>query len=198
AGRSARFGFAYTILFGVALATALMTAFYTFRAYYRTFWGPVSMPHGAHPHEPWVMTLPLIVFGIGAVVAGIIAEPFTHWFSNFLTRSPVIVQASGGHTVEHHLNWALMLGSTAVALAGVGLAWYLYQSRPGSAEDVAAAAPRLYYLSLNRLYVDEIYNILFVQPLTLLAGIFRLIAAGVVYLGGAGAPAAAHPAPADP
>jgi NADH:ubiquinone oxidoreductase subunit 5 (subunit L)/multisubunit Na+/H+ antiporter MnhA subunit len=66
-----------------------------------------------------------------------------------------------------------------VALVGVGLAWYLYQSRPGSAEEVAAAAPRLYYLSLNRLYVDEIYNILFVQPLTLLAGICRLLEAVV-------------------
>jgi NADH-quinone oxidoreductase subunit L len=179
AGRSPRFGFAYTVLFGVTLATAMMTAFYAFRAYYRIFWGPVNMPHGAHPHEPWVMTLPLVVLGIGAVAAGMIAEPFTHWFNNFLTQSPVLVQASGGEVVQHHLNWPLMLGSTAVALAGVGLAWYLYQSRPGSAEEVAAAAPWLYYLSLNRLYVDEIYNILFVQPLTLLAGICRLLEAVV-------------------
>src|SRR5262245_42658792 len=179
AGRAPRFGTVYVILFGVALATALLTAFYTFRAYYRTFWGPLKMPHGAHPHEPWVMSLPLIVLAVGAVLAGIIAEPFTHWFSRFLTQSPIIVQASLGQTAKHHLNWPLMIGSTVVALAGVGLAWYLYLARPGAAERVAAAAPRMYYLSRNRLYVDEIYNILFVQPLVLLAGICRLMEAVV-------------------
>src|SRR5262249_8144303 len=37
AGRDPRFGGVYMVLFGIGLATALMTAFYTFRAYYRTF-----------------------------------------------------------------------------------------------------------------------------------------------------------------
>ena len=86
AGHADRFGWVYTILFGVALATALLTAFYTFRAYYRTFEGELRMPDGAHPHEPLVMTVPLIVLALGAVAVGIVAEPFTHWFSGFLTE----------------------------------------------------------------------------------------------------------------
>ncbi len=56
AGHSARYGTVYLVLFGVALLTALLTAFYTFRAYFRTFWGELRMPAGAHPHEPWVMS----------------------------------------------------------------------------------------------------------------------------------------------
>ncbi|HKB06463.1 MAG TPA: NADH-quinone oxidoreductase subunit L [Gemmataceae bacterium] len=180
AGHAARFGSAYLVLFGIALATALMTAFYTFRAYYRTFWGELRMPEGAHPHEPWVMTLPLIVLGVGAVFAGILAEPFTHWFSNFLTTSPHLVRVSSGQTMDHHLNWPLMLASSAAALIGVGIAHYLYKSRPGAAEKIAEAAPTPYYLSLNKLYVDEIYTLLFVQPLELLAGMCRLVEA-VVY-----------------
>jgi NADH-quinone oxidoreductase subunit L len=157
-----------------------MTAFYTFRAYYRTFWGELRMPAGAHPHEPWVMTLPLIVLGIGAVFVGIVAEPFTHWFSHFLTRSPHLAAASGGRPVEHHLNWPLILASSAAAIIGVGLAHYLYKVRPGAVDQVAEAARTPYYLSLNKLYVDEIYTLLFVQPLALLAGICRLVEA-VVY-----------------
>src|SRR5262249_4286048 len=44
---------AYTVLFYAALLTAGLTAFYTFRAYFLTFWGPVVVPpealaHGAH------------------------------------------------------------------------------------------------------------------------------------------------------
>jgi NADH-quinone oxidoreductase subunit L len=180
AGHAARFGAWYMTLFGVALVTALLTAFYTFRAYYRTFWGELRMPAGAHPHEPWVMTLPLIVLGVGALAVGIVAEPFTHWFSNFLAASPHLARASGGHPVEHHLNWPLILASSAAAIFGLGLAHYLYKARPGAAEEVVEAARTPYYLSLNKLYVDEIYTLVFVQPLALLAGICRLIEA-VVY-----------------
>jgi NADH-quinone oxidoreductase subunit L len=178
AGHSARFGAVYMVLFGVALLTALLTAFYTFRAYFRTFEGELRMPDGAHPHEPWVMSLPLVVLGIGAVVVGIVAEPFTHWFSQFLAKAPIL--AGTGPTPEHHPNWALMLGSAAVALAGIGLAYYLYIARPAAAEKVAAATGTGYYLSLNKLYVDEIYTLLVVQPLNLLAGICGLLEA-VVY-----------------
>ena len=49
-------------------------------------------------------------------------------------------------------------------------AYYVYRVRPATAEKAAAAAAGVYHLSLNKLYVDEMYNLLFVQPLTLLAG----------------------------
>jgi proton-translocating NADH-quinone oxidoreductase chain L len=174
AGGATRYGTVYMILFAMALATALMTAFYTFRAYFRTFHGELRMPEGADPHEPPVMIVPLIVLGIGAVVVGLVAEPLTHWFSGFLTKSPVIAIASGGATPKHDLNWPLILASTVAALIGAGLAWYVYVRKPGTAEKVAATVPVLYDLSRNKLYVDEIYNLLLVQPATLVAGICRL------------------------
>jgi proton-translocating NADH-quinone oxidoreductase chain L len=178
AGTSERFGSIYMILFGVAIATAFMTAFYTFRAYFRTFWGELRMPEGAHPHEPAVMGLPLIVLAIGAIAAGLVnAEPFTHWFGDFLTRAPFLAATSG--VVEHRANWALMFGSAAIAVAGAGLARYFYVQQPAAADRVAEAAPVPYYLSRNKLYVDEIYNLLFVQPMNLLAGICALIEAVV-------------------
>lgn len=178
AGHSERFGSIYLILFGVGFATALLTAFYTFRAYFKTFWGELRMPEGAHPHETWVMMLPLIVLAIGAVGVGLVAEPFTHWFSSFLTRAPFLAATQGN--VAHELNWPLVFGSTVVALAGFGGAYYLYKLKPSAAEKAADAAGSAYYLSLNKLYVDEIFTILFVQPLNLLAGICGLLEA-VVY-----------------
>src|SRR5262249_21009257 len=54
----------YYVLFAVALATAGLTAFYTFRAYFLTFHGPTVIPPeaGEHAHEsPPVTTVPLIV-----------------------------------------------------------------------------------------------------------------------------------------
>lgn len=37
----------FTVIFGVAVLTALLTAFYTFRAYFMTFWGPEKFPEEA-------------------------------------------------------------------------------------------------------------------------------------------------------
>jgi NADH:ubiquinone oxidoreductase subunit 5 (subunit L)/multisubunit Na+/H+ antiporter MnhA subunit len=72
-----------------------------------------------------------------------------------------------------------MLGSGAVALAGIALAYYFYVAKPAMAEKAARAAGPTYFLSLNKLYVDEIYTLLFVQPLNLLAGICGLLEAVV-------------------
>jgi proton-translocating NADH-quinone oxidoreductase chain L len=175
AGHSARFGSIYMVLFGVALVTALMTAFYTFRAYYRTFEGELRMPAGAHPHEPWVMSVPLIVLAIGAAAVGFVAGPSTHWFADFLGDTPELARISVGKARSHELNWPLMGASAAAALLGVGLAWYFYVKKPAAVEALASSARTPYFLSLNKLYVDEIYNILFVQPLSLLAGICGLL-----------------------
>jgi NADH-quinone oxidoreductase subunit L len=45
------FGQVYFVLFLVALFTAALTAFYTFRAYFRTFWGELKVPEEAYHHH---------------------------------------------------------------------------------------------------------------------------------------------------
>src|SRR6266478_6163011 len=40
----------YLVLFSLAMFTAFLTAFYTFRAYFRTFWGEVKIPTEAGSH----------------------------------------------------------------------------------------------------------------------------------------------------
>jgi NADH-quinone oxidoreductase subunit L len=40
----------YMVLFALAMFTAFLTAFYTFRAYFRTFWGEVKIPEEAVSH----------------------------------------------------------------------------------------------------------------------------------------------------
>ncbi|HEX2973989.1 MAG TPA: NADH-quinone oxidoreductase subunit L [Tepidisphaeraceae bacterium] len=85
----------------VLLVTALLTAYYTFRLYFRVFEGPevipprVSQAHGhhdahgsnGHSHEPLSMTLPLTILALGAVFAGLINVP-THALGDFLGKSP--------------------------------------------------------------------------------------------------------------
>jgi NADH-quinone oxidoreductase subunit L len=177
----------YWFVFVVALITAALTAFYTFRAYFLTFNGPLETPPeaGHHAHESgWVMLVPLIVLAVGAVGVGIVVEPFNHAFTDFLNRTPSIVLANqqvapaaagavagaSAHATAHapqpHFNWMLAMITSVLALAGVALAWALY--RDGK-DRVPAGLAGLWRLSRNKLYVDELYYAAIVKPAELLA-----------------------------
>ncbi len=168
----------YLVLFVAALVTAGLTAFYTFRAYFLTFWGELKVPHeaGEHVHEaPPSMAVPLMILAVGAVTAGFVnAEPLTHALGHFLERTPTLphaepVELAGGTKA------LVMTLSTLVALGGIGLAWWLYVARKGVVERLATAAPRLYQLSLNKFYLDELYHFFIVQPLVGLAAFCRIV-----------------------
>src|SRR5262249_20768 len=60
---------------------------------------------------------------------------------------------------------ALMIASTGLALAGIGLAAYFWLRNRPAATRVARSAAPVYTLLLNKYYVDEIYNALIVQPI---------------------------------
>ncbi|MCS6866524.1 MAG: NADH-quinone oxidoreductase subunit L [Gemmataceae bacterium] len=166
----------YFVLFLNACLTAGLTAFYTFRAYFLTFWGPEKIPAeaGDHAHEsPRSMTIPLMVLAVGAVFVGGVVQPFTHWFSDFLGTSPSLTetQAPIARAVEHHLNWTLISISASLAIAGIVLAYVLYrdgQEKPLGGIDTLLA------LSRNKLYVDEVYYALIVRPAEVLAFLVRV------------------------
>jgi proton-translocating NADH-quinone oxidoreductase chain L len=154
----------YFLLLAVGLFTAGLTAFYTFRAYFMTFWGEERIPPeaGHHAHEsPPVMTVPLIILAVGAVAAGIIVEPLTHGLSGFLGDHTQGLQTQAAES----LNYPLMLISTLFALAGIGVAWWMYIKQPGLAGRLASSARRLYHLSLSKFHVDDIYEALILAPL---------------------------------
>jgi NADH-quinone oxidoreductase subunit L len=57
-----------------------------------------------------------------------------------------------------------MVIATAIALAGWGVAHYFYSVQPRMADAAAARAPGLYATLLNKYYVDELYDAVFVEP----------------------------------
>jgi proton-translocating NADH-quinone oxidoreductase chain L len=177
---SGPYGGVYILLFIVGLITAGLTAFYTFRAYFLTFWGELRIPPeaGDHAHEsPPVMLVPLRVLAVGAVALGIIIEPFTHWLSGFLETRWAPNAFAPQHLpelVEHGHNWLMMAGSTLVGLVGIAVAWWLYVREPGFAGRLVRHAQGLYQMSLNKLYVDELYDAFFVRPLSGFASFCRV------------------------
>jgi NADH-quinone oxidoreductase subunit L len=181
------YGLFYFALFGVGLFTAGVTAFYTFRAYLRTFWGEEKIPeeafhhHGhhdatAHEHRKpkfeskFALKMPLIVLAAGAIfVGGLLAIP--NWINEFLANSPAFSHA--GTAPPHDVNWWLIVGSTASAVAGIAMAIWMYRLRPGIAGKLMESIPVLHRASANRFYFDELYSWLVVRPANALAAILR-------------------------
>jgi NADH-quinone oxidoreductase subunit L len=113
--------------------------------------------------------VPLVVLAAGALAAGAVVDPMTHWFGHFLDRSPVIhhaddaFQKATNMSISHHeFNWTVAGVSTLLALAGIGIAALVY--RKGGPERVPGFLRPLFTLSLNKGYVDEIYNATVVLP----------------------------------
>jgi NADH-quinone oxidoreductase subunit L len=176
------FGAHQYVLWAIALLTAGLTACYMFRAVYLTFHGEFrgTEEQRHHLHEsPPVMTVPLIVLAVGAVVAGWvgIAPGMTfhrvdlNWLHHFL--EPVIARLPGG--VEHgHLplgvEWGLILISVGVAVLGIWLArrWW---DRRGVEADLAFARrlPAVHRTLENKYWVDELYDRVIVRPLAAFA-----------------------------
>jgi NADH-quinone oxidoreductase subunit L len=154
------------VLYGMAALGAFLTSFYMFRLTYLTFYGPSRVNHHTahHIHEsPMVMIGPLIVLAALSVIGGFPGvPPEDGWFHHFL--QPVIGSPGGEHGASAGLIIGLMVIATAIALAGWGVAHYFYSVQPRMADAAAARAPGLYATLLNKYYVDELYDAVFVEP----------------------------------
>jgi len=63
----------------------------------------------------------------------------------------------------HHLEPILMISSIAIALVGISTAYIFYIKIPTLPEILSNKFKKAYKLIFNKYYIDEIYNILFVQ-----------------------------------
>ncbi len=158
-----------------AVCGAGMTAFYMFRQLFMTFYGKFRGDHHTrdHLHEsPGVMTMPLVILAIGAVFAGFIGLPGVLGGSQFAQWLEPVIHAHEAEHASHALEWGLMALSVSVAGAGCFLAYLMYRKEVLSPDIFAnLAGGGFYRLFNNKWYLDEIYQVLFVNGTLLLANI---------------------------
>jgi NADH-quinone oxidoreductase subunit L len=185
---------------------ALLTAFYMTRQVAMVFFGNCrlnpgrttgSEPHTAEhagdpdkehpqvelagdPHESRrVMTVPLIILAVFAIILGFIGTPAWPWFQHFLHEHSAGVNDAGGSALRQAQFafdfaklgesgvFSTMLISTAVVFLGIGIGWWLYGRKPitkvNEADVLERAQPDVYHLLKRKYFVDEIYEWSFVQ-----------------------------------
>ena len=131
-----------------------LTALYMFRLLFLTFWGDTrAAPEVAgRIHEsPRAMTVPLVVLAVLSVVGG------------YFTL-PEMLAPLYGHAHPHVPPLVKYL-PTLLALAGIGVAYWLYVRQPAAAEWIGRRFAVVHRVLLNKYYVDEVYDAVVVRPL---------------------------------
>jgi len=174
----------YLTLAGIGLLTALMTAYYTFRLWFRVFLGPLyyemgddhhDAPEDVHgetpgqedhahhePHEmPLLMNAPLMVLAIGSIFAGGLGG----WISKMIADSSAsvhVAQAAHGNSAVH---LGMMFVSSLIAVIGVAIAAYFHWFNRPAGDAVGRDNANLVHLIENKYFVDEVLDRFVVRPL---------------------------------
>lgn len=189
---AAAFESRHNVLWAIGLATAALTAFYIFRAFFLTFHGsprwaesstkvpmkvrdeishktndgrPPSSVHGhpSFPHEsPRVMTVPLVILALLAALGGYVGMPAIMG-NNWLEVFFLPVFGEPLQQVPEITEWLLIGASVAAGFVGIGVAYWFYIANPQIPVNLAARFKGLYSLLLHKYYVDEFYSWLFVE-----------------------------------
>ncbi|HHT7085435.1 TPA: NADH-quinone oxidoreductase subunit L [Bacillus cereus] len=147
------------VLFILAVIAAFLTAFYMFRLYFLVFTGEAKTKEDVH-ESPRIMTYPMIVLGVLAVVAGYINTP---WFGTFL--GDWLTKDVAFKVQEAHGPVWIMIVATLVSLAGIALAYFIYGKKSIARDWAGGEEAPLYKILKEKYYVDELYNMT-VIPIT--------------------------------
>jgi NADH-quinone oxidoreductase subunit L len=177
------------VLYGLGVLTAGGTAFYVTRAVVSVFFGRRDADclaaaaagahgsgdahgadaHGGHGHapgaheSPWVMLGPLVILAVMSLIAGWPGIAPTEFLGHVLPAAEAAAEGGG------HGEWVAEGLAIAAAAVGIFLGWLIYQRGAVDPAALAARWPRLYRLSYNKFYVDEIYDAVIVRPLLAIA-----------------------------
>jgi len=197
----------------VGFLAAALTAFYMMRLLALTFLGEnrASPEVQSHIHEsPATMTVPLVILAVLSVVGGWIGWPaglgggawLQEWLKPVFDHGALLAHAAGeaaghaatgavhgadaAHGAGHHdvgLERTLAAASTLIALAGLGLGYFVYAQRPQLAAGARGLARGVIHRLLeNKWYVDELFGLVIYRPLERFADLvcFRWIDRGLI------------------
>ena len=168
-------------LFITGIIASFFTAFYIFRLFFLVFAGGFRGSKAGR-QVPGVMMIPVAILGIISIISGFVGVLPGHGFANWLATGNEYVHVATSVPV-----WMAVL-TVAVSLGGIGLAYLFYGNEKLSSRQAAQTVPWLHSLVLNKYYVDELYQYLFVWTTKgigwFLSGWDRFIIGGLVRFSG--------------
>ncbi|HKL25783.1 MAG TPA: NADH-quinone oxidoreductase subunit L [Desulfuromonadales bacterium] len=164
-------------IWAIGLVAAGMTAFYMFRCLYMTFYGKEKTDPKAkdHIHEsPLVITIPLMVLGLLAVIGGYVGVPAVLGGANHIHHflEPVFGHAQEAYNIgikealyhNYAVEYFMIALSIAMAFLGIAAATVMYLMKPELPAAFTRTFSTLHRVVFNKWYVDELYDAIVVNP----------------------------------
>ena len=144
------------VIFGIAIITAAITAFYMFRLYFNIFWNKEYHAHTSHDshggndsHDehhgeaPFTMKLPLMLLAILSIGAG------------FVPFASLVTSDGAALATEFHITFSI--APVLLAAGGIFLALSFYKKENPAPQKMADGLSGLYQGAYHKFYIDEIY-----------------------------------------
>jgi len=153
------------LLWLAGIVGALLTALYSFRMIFITFYGEAKTEPSFNPGK--LMTVPLIVLAVLSLVGGYVELPASigniHLFSNLVDNTLPVVVVKAGENQEI----LFQLLSAIIALTGIYIAYLIYFKKPSLSEPFS-------HSRINKFFekgwgFDKLYDTLFVNPVVWLS-----------------------------
>ncbi len=149
-------------IFVILLLAVFLTAFYSWRQVSLVFFGSSrTRAAGAASENAPIITVPLIILAVLAVLGGLINFPGVNTLSGWLEHTL-------GALPEAAFNPLIAGVSLIVALAGIAAAWLSYgrqtATRPNRLDPIENNAAPLFNALAHRWWVDEMYQAVFIRP----------------------------------
>lgn len=159
------------LAFGLGIAAAFLTAFYSWRLLFLTFHGKTRADKHTfdHAHEsPFSMLIPLAILALGSIVVGFFGSNILHMVSaehNFFADSIFVAERNQALLEEvHHAPFLVKNAPLILGVIAISLAYLLYLVKTDIPQKLAQIFKPLYNISFNKWYFDEIYEAVLVGP----------------------------------
>ncbi len=169
----------FYVLYGMALLTVLLTAFYIFRAIFMAFAGEPRTEEAREATEsPGIMTGPMVILAFLAVVSGwvglpdgFLGLPVRDLFGEVVAPTAFAQEQLG--IEPHGFDYLLAAVAVVMALGGIGLAYLLYVRRPELSGQLSRRFAGVHTFLEKGWYFDALYGATFVRGASALASAVR-------------------------
>ena len=157
----------------VGIFTAFLTAIYSWRLFFKTFFGSYnnkSISIEKIHESPLVMIIPLIILAIGAILSGYyFKELFIGNNTVFWKNSILFLNFT---KLENIPIWLILITPIVITIS-IPISYYLFIKDKEILDGVKKSNLPLYNFLLNKWYIDEIYDFIFIKPLKRIGIFFK-------------------------
>ena len=151
-----------------AIITVFFTAFYSWKLIFKIFFSKNTHIHSSHVRESNVIiTFPMLILSSFAISSGFILMKYFGILEELSIFWNKVINIHSSHD-EHHPSMIVEMIPLIMSLGGLVLSYYIFMihiDKNKSDSRIYKLSPKLYCAFENKLYIDEIYQKIFVVPL---------------------------------